>query len=128
MDEEPATLEKYLTLTGEQQAILSGRVFSLNVKGFQQDDEKLIYKNEVYIRKAIAHNVLEKLQLKIQKMKEKGDTSTSSIIKTSIPLFYDVKIDDLKTQHYQVAAVMFNTISSFFNKVTDSQDEFDFDD
>jgi hypothetical protein len=127
-DGESATLDKFLALTGEQQAILTGRVFTLNTKGVKQDDDLLTCGDIKVKRKDISHDVMTTLQLKIQRLKERGDTSTTALIKSSIQLFYFIDMEDLDTHPYQVGAFMFNYINSFLTRVSDSSNEFDFDD
>jgi predicted GTPase len=127
-DGQAANLKKFLELSGERQAILTGRVFSLNVKGVRQNDDYLTYGESKFSRKLVPHNVVEKLQLKMQRLKERGETSTTSMIRSSIELFYDVELNVLEKLDYKITAFMFNYINAFLTRITEPSDEFDFDD
>jgi fumarylacetoacetate (FAA) hydrolase family protein len=127
-DGKPVTLPDVLALSGERQAILYGRVFSLNVKGVKQTDDYVIYGDVKIERKPITHDILASLQLKMQRLKERGETSSTDLIKTSIKHFYKIDVSELEKIDYKISAFMFNYINSFLTRSSECENEFDFDD
>jgi hypothetical protein len=129
IDGEPATLQNIVEMRGENLAILKGRVFSLQVKGIKESDDSITQLSSgiTINKKSIKHNILEEVQLKTQKVKEKGGDMVA-VLKSVIPMFYDIQISELEGLDYSIAAFMFNKINSFLASSTISSDEFDFDD
>lgn len=128
LDDEPMNLETFIGLTNEQQVVIKGRVFTTKVKGVKQNDEELIFNSITIKRKKIPHNFIESMQLKMQKMNDKGESSITAIIKSAIGMFYDISISELEKMPYQISAFMFNYINSFLTRVTEPSDEFNLDD
>lgn len=123
----PMTLEDMVKLPGDKLTILKGRVFSMSVKGVEQDDKELRYKNIVIKRKEIPHNLIEKMTVKVQKVVEKGGSNVA-VVKLFLSEFYDISLSELEKLPYQVAAFMFDKINSFFRLVNSDEDVIDFED
>jgi hypothetical protein len=129
IDNTPLTLEHLVSIKGETLAILKGRIFTLQTKGITQTDNEILHDGitEPIARKAISHNILEEIQLKTQRMKEQNEGDIVSVIKSMIPLFYDIEISQLEKMPYELAAFMFTKINFFLAQTSEPQDEFDLD-
>lgn len=127
-DDVPATLEDFIKLSGESQALITGRIFTLGVKGVFQDEDELFFKDQIIKRRPIPHDIIEKLQIRLQRLKEKGNSGISKTVRESIFMFYEIKQEELEKLDYAVSAFMFNYVNSFFSRVAESKNEFDIDD
>lgn len=128
VDGEELTIEQLTKIKPEALAILKSKVFTLKVKGVVEEDETVNYGNYKIKKKKLRNDFIENLQLKIQKLQEKGNFSTTDLVRTSIKEFYEVEKSDLEVMPYEISAYLFDRINEFFRKSSSYENEFLLDD
>lgn len=128
IDGEELSIEQIPKMSGEALTLLKGRVFTLNTVGVKQDDEYLTFQEHKIKKLPIKYNALEELQLRIQRLQEKGSSTTVDLVKTSIKFFYEITIDELEKLPYEISAFCFSYVNNFFRRSTEAKTEFDIDD
>lgn len=128
VDEQELSIEQLTKIKPEALAILKSKVFTLKVKGVKDDEEIISFGEYQIKKKKLRSDFIENLQLKIQKLQEKGNFSTVDLVKTSIKEFYEVEKVQLDVMPYEISAYLFDRINEFFRKSSAYENEFLLDD